>query len=523
MLQAFAQSASAQSINREITVDREIIPIERDARRLPLLPEVKLPALPAVELTPTQRVVATSVPPTVRLLDPARWTDPLAPPDARGYAVIAAGGPALNAGLSAGYRIVAKPATELNAWLQWNSNVYERKDMWWRTHAGTLGLDFAHRFGPASLLEASAVWAVDRFNMPWQSGYWQTSNRADLNLAWHSRAGGMKYNVMADYCHFAYAASPLRDLRGVRQNRFTVGADGWLPTSDASQAGVKVDLDLLSTVSGSTTGLVTLTPQWRIDLERFAFRAGPRIDLTFNGDKAVHIAPDVEIAWRPAGFFAIAARAGGGERLNPLSSLAQIAPRQVPYAACGMSHLPVTVGGEITIGPWRGAWLRIYGDWARVNNALMPQAAADGGIMWAQENLTGGRFGAEIGARLRSFAEITAVYSAAPGSYGKGWFTRYDRARHIASARLTLRPLPRLRIGVNYELRACRSMAAAGTNGVLTPLPNISDLGINASYAFTDRLNFFVNARNLLNRDAELTDLTVQQGINGSVGAQLRF
>ena len=141
MLQAFAQSAVAQGLNKEITVDREIVPVERDARRLPLLPEVKLPARPAVERTPTQRVVTTSVPPTVRLLDPARWTDPLAPPAARGYAVIAAGGPALNADLSAGYRIVAKPATSLSAWLQWNSNVYERNDSWWRTHAGTLGVD----------------------------------------------------------------------------------------------------------------------------------------------------------------------------------------------------------------------------------------------------------------------------------------------------------------------------------------------------------------------------------------------
>ena len=359
--------------------------------------------------------------------------------------------------------------------------------------------------------------------MPWNSGYWQTSNRADLNLAWHSRLGGMRYNVKAGYGHFAYAASPRKDLRGVRQNRIALGADGWLPTSDASFAGVKVDLDLLSTVRGTTTGILSLTPQWRLDLERFTFKAGPRIDLTFNGDKAVHVAPDAEIGWRPAGFFAIAARAGGGERLNPLAELAQIAPRQLPYAACGMSHLPLTVGAEITLGPWRGAWLRLYGDWAKANNALMPQAAADGGIMWVAENISGGRFGAEIGARLRSFAEITAGYSTAPGSYGKVYFGRYDRARHIASARLTLRPLPRLRIGVGYELRACRSMAIAGGNGALAPLSNISDLGINASYLFTERLSFFASARNLLNRDAELTDLTMQQGINGSIGASLLF
>lgn len=523
MLPALAQSAGAQSINREITVDREIIPVERDARRLPLLPEVKLPALPAMELAPTQRVVTTAVPPTVRLLDPARWTDPAAAPAARGYAVIAAGGPALNAGVSAGYRIVSKPATSLGAWMQWNSNVYERNDMWWRSHAGTLGVDFAHRFSAVSLLEASAAWAVDRFNMPWGSGYWQTSNRADMNLAWHSRVGGMKYNVKADYGHFAYAASPQKELRGVRQNRFTLGADGWLPTSDASFAGVKVDLDLLSTVRGSTTGIVTLTPQWRLDLERFSLKAGPRIDLTFNGGKAVHVAPDVEIGWRPAGFFAIAARAGGGERLNPLSALAQIAPRQIPYSACGMSHMPLSCGAEITIGPWRGAWLRLYGDWAKVNNAMMPMAAADGGIMWTPENISGGCLGAEIGARLRSFAEITAGYSAAPGRYGKVGLTRYDRARHVASAHLTLRPLPRLRIGVGYELLACRSMAVAGGNGALAPLSNISDLGIDASYRFTERLNFFVNARNLLNRDAELTDLTVQQGVSGSIGASLLF
>lgn len=508
--------AGAQDLNREITVDREILPVEADASRLPVLPQVDLPAIPTVSLSPTRVAVTTAVLPHVRQLDPVKADDPSAPPDARGYAVAGVGGPDFTADLSAGYRLVSTASTRVGAWLQWNSDIYSRNSARWRTHAGTVGVDAIHRFNANSLLEASASWAIDRFNMPRNVGYWQTSNRADIDLAWHSKTGGMNYNIKGAYGYFGYSDSPAELIDGMRQNRVGFGADGWLPTSDNGFAGVSVDLDLLNTVDAKTSGVVSLTPGWRFKNRVWTIVAGPRVDLTFNGDKALHIAPDVRLGFSPSSFFVVKLSAGGGEQLNPLASLAQLARRQSPCVAYGVSHVPVSVDGTITIGPLKGAWLSVFGGWAKANSWLMPEVMPDGGMAWMPQNLSGGKFGGEIGAAYRSIVELTARYTAASSSF----YLNRDRARHSLDVKLGLRPLAPLRITATYELRASRSITTAVG---MANLSNESMLSVNASYAFTRKLSVWINARNLLNRSSQQIDLTPVEGTGAMVGVSCLF
>ena len=546
----------AQDINREITVDRELLPVEKDARRLPLMPHVTLPDVEAVKLSTTQRAVTTDVPATVRRLDPAGWTDPDALAGSRGYLMAALGAPAFDGMLSAGYRLVDNKTTDLGAWLQWDSNVYSRKGEWYRTHAGALGIDVAHSFGGKSMIEGSFSWTIDRHNMPriGQHGYWLTSNRADVDAAWHSASGSLKYNIDARYGWFGYSSAgvdaPAGLSKGVSQHNFAVGADAWLPTSDHAQVGLMVDLDLLGSSAhafalpsagyaindGGTTGVLTLTPMWRLHTGVWTLALGPRIDITFNGDKAFHIAPDVEVGWTPSSFFAMTVRAAGGEHLNPISSLSQFALRQVPYAAPGMSHLPVTLDADVTVGPWRGMWLRLYGGWAKANSWAMPVEAgnlAGGGMLWENTDIAGGHVGAEVGAKVRSWLEVEACYTAATSGYDKAYYAYRYRARHVVDASISVRPVKPLNIKIAYQLRAGRAVyrSYAG-NGVLNHVPvahervglrNVSSLGVNVSYAVNSRLTVFARGENLLGRDAEMLDLSPEQGVHGMVGASLRF
>lgn len=553
---AVACCANAQDINREITVDRELLPVENDARRLPLIPEVSLPEVTPVRLSVTGRAVTTAVSPSLRRLDPAVWTGPDDMPQRRGYVSLGLGAPAFDGLLSAGYRLADTEATRVAAWMQFDSNVWSRLGSWWRTYGGAVGADAVHRFGSSSLLEASASWSVDRHNMPriGERRYWLTSNRADVSARWSSAAGSLDYTIGARYGWFGYAAPsvamPLRDLKGVRQNRFGASADAWLPTSDCAEAGLGIDLDLLGSsasavampggdflrAAGSTVGVLSVTPMWRLRSEAWTVAVGPRVQFTFNGGKAFHIAPVVEAAWTPSSFFAVGISAAGGEHLNTLADLSQEALRQMPWQALSMSHLPLTVGADITVGPWHGAWLRLFGGWAKANSWAMPAVpggALAAGIRWENTDISGGHLGAEIGAKVRSWLEVSASYTAAPSDYDTAWYLSRDRARHVVDARLTVRPLSLLTVDVSWQLRAGRALyvseAVSGPLGFtsysrdrLNP-GNVSLLTAGASYRVSQRLTVFARGENLLNRASFRLDLTPEQSARGLVGATLTF
>ena len=96
-----------------------------------------------------------------------------------------------------------------------------------------------------------------------------------------------------------------------------------------------------------------------------------------------------------------------------------------------------------------------------------------------------------------------------------------------------MRPVKPLNIKIAYQLRAGRAVyrSYAG-NGVLNHVPvahervglrNVSSLGVNVSYAVNSRLTVFARGENLLGRDAEMLDLSPEQGVHGMVGASLRF
>lgn len=524
-----AVGANAQDLNREITVEREISPVEKDAQRLPLLPELNLPAVKSTGLKAASRAVVTEIPGEALQLAPVERDDPEWIEPRRGYVMAGVGGPAFNGELSAGYMILDKERTRLGAWLQWDSEVYERGDAWWRMHQGTVGLDLLQRVGRNGLLDADLNWNFGRFNQPLGPAYWQTMNNVDGRVGWHSHAGGMTYDVVARYSHFAYAKPghecPDPQLTGIRQNRFGAEFAGSIAAGDNSRACLRVDLDLLHSSrnflsDAATRGILTLEPEWRLETRLWHIAVAPRINFSFNAGKFFHIAPKVTAAWTPSAMLAVDATLDGGERFNPLAELALLAPRQVPYMAYWLSHVPLTVDAGITAGPWRGAWIRLHGGWATANNWLMPTLWESNGIAWTETGVSGAHVGAGLGWRLRKLVEVTADYTTAPGSRDHANIRWRDRARHVVDARINVRPINALSVQLGYELRACRSL---WTDAGPLNLGNVSNLSLSATYALTPSLSVWLNGSNLLNRNCYAIDLTPAQGINATIGAALKF
>ena len=114
-----APCAMAEDIDTEIAIERQVVPEHRSASRLNLLPELQLPAVKQMRLNPSDRISSITIPAYMTTLDPASYATAADPYPWRGYAAIGYF-PAFNLGASAGYRILDRTATTLDAWLQYN-------------------------------------------------------------------------------------------------------------------------------------------------------------------------------------------------------------------------------------------------------------------------------------------------------------------------------------------------------------------------------------------------------------------
>lgn len=552
-------SASAQqTLTGEVTVNRAVTPVEREASRLNLLPAVSLPSLTNPGLSYSQRAVTTSVTPEAAAVEPPARVDSL---DAsrRGYVDLGVF-PLFNADLSAGYRVLRLPRTSLDAWMQYDGSVYraaypgDDHKSYWRDHSVVIGANVVHDMGRYGLISGSASYNFARVNGFAPSPYWVNSNRVDIEGSWSRSSDAVKIRGDIAYGHFGYnpIGVPAPDNRhGARDNRFSISGMGEMPVDEHSYLGVSLGLDLLASGrhyvsnydgdylprNGSTTGVVTLTPHYRYAINDFDIAAGPRFDFTFNGGKAFHIAPWVHAGWTaPSKLLAVGLELGGGEYFNSLASLADDVRRSVPFLSYGMSHIPVTVDADITFGPFKGAWARVFGGWARANSWLMPSlpAASMTAVEFQPENIKGFHGGIELGGSWRQLVKATFKWQTAPSGRRKGYYLWRDRARHVINANVTVMPLEKLDFEVSYELRACRSLYTVAvaplpdglgtvTTVAKTNLHNISQLNVGARYRYMPDLHFFVRGENLINHRALSLDATPAQRMTALVGATYIF
>lgn len=98
--------AVAQDLTKEITVEKDIVPIEREASRIDRLPQLRLPAVAMKRLSWSDRAVAAPVTASISTLAPAAYLSDMPRPEYRGY-VYAGYFPALQADISAGYRFLS--------------------------------------------------------------------------------------------------------------------------------------------------------------------------------------------------------------------------------------------------------------------------------------------------------------------------------------------------------------------------------------------------------------------------------
>lgn len=542
ILAGIGLSVSAQSLKKEITVERDIVPERREATRLSLTPKIVLAPVKAGQLNYTDRFQPVKVGGAISPLEPVAYGDSIYISPYRGYAAIGFF-PSFNLGASAGYRFIDDGTTRLNGWFQYDGTSYkgetatgEKIEDSFNRHDATIGFALTHKADESSTLDAAAGYTFSRYNNPiaWTDD--RTANRANLSVLWNSMTGDLKYNLGARYGFFGYndedgkeSCINLSGMAGADLDAgsrfrvdvdasFVINSEGALIVGDSGRnSDIIPDL---SRIEAFNHGMLTLIPAYGVQGETFDVQIGARIDLTYHAGKAFHIAPAVKAVLMPSPYFNLFVKADGGEHQNTLLSLFSV----IPYSESGYfyrnSHIPLNVEGGITIGPWQGAYAQLYGAYAIANDWLMPiqySKNCEFGLVDAK----GWKAGLAIGYSYSNYVDLRASVETAPQKYDRFYYMWRDRAKYVADLQLRITPISALDITAGWELRGKRMSYSYYKPSV--DLGDVSRVSAGALYRIDSQWSAFVRGENLLNKKYRLIGNVPAQGITGLAGVSYKF
>lgn len=572
-----ANASHAKDLKTEITVDRTVVPVEREAVRLGSLnPQLLPPAVKSPSISLADYTTPAEITRSATTLDPAAFAQQLVRSPYRGYAALGYF-PTFNLGASAGYKFIDNSRTRLGAWLQYDGYSYKSTvdgaKGSYSDNTATVGASLEQRVGSKSSLSAHLGYTFADIRLPDNfNSDPRKVNAFDADVAWWSRAGLVGYFAKAAFSHFGYNKGDnlytiydsgypsvnwwMENEKAAAENRVTVNAGvGYFGSSAVPRGGIDISADFISRSNGvevteketspgnfrnfvqpleaGTIGIVSLNPYYAFHSGTVHGRIGAKIDLSVAGEgKKFHIAPAVMLDWNASSQFAIYARIDGGERLNSLRSLFDYCPFVGGLWHYQRSHIPVTADLGLNFGPFKGFAARIFGGYAVANDWLMPQMAYVNSVRsgydvinYGAYDLKGWHAGVGLSYDWRSTVKADVTAETASNGADKAYYMWRDRAKYVIKASVEARPLPALKVGVGYELRTDRHNYYNAYDREMTALSlgSISNLSVSASYDVNDSFTVFARGENLLNRRYSLVTEIEAQGIKGLAGVAYKF
>ena len=566
--------AQAQDLNKEITIDRDIIPTERAAARPVVFPSLLPPVVSPVTLTMQPDLHPSAISPALTYYAPASTGGAFPATPFRGYVDLGYF-PTLDAGLSAGYAILDRKDTKLNVAVQLDTRDYKglsgtsTADFRFKTFDVGGKVDFMQRFGSFNTLRVGTDGAYSRTTLP---DYTAGNVRWHLNAAFDGRAGSVTYGVSAGGGIFNHTNSD-----ALHQTSMDFGA--YLRGNVTANAllGVRVegkflhfnhyytsDSLLLRTVfagdkntkpfdiqpGGKTVGQVDVIPAAEYNSGAFYGRAGVRLGFSVNGDKSFHAAPDVMLALNPASAFGAWVQLGGGVQTNSLEDMWQLSRYADPRLATSLSNVAFTGQLGVRVGPFYGASLTLTCDYAAANHWLMPTVlSADNTTynVWTPSRIRAWKAEARFEWQFRKLLNVALSYDAnLGGGQERHWLYWRDGARQVIGASLAVTPIRPLEINAGFTVRLDRGERSINGTEIIytewrgdehgqdyilgatagcrhTSLGDLSNLYAGASYRITEAFTAFARFDNILNKRTQLMFGVPSQGFTGLFGVGYKF
>ena len=519
LLAAFAlNGAYAQDntkLNKEITLEKDIAPIEKKAVKKNALPTVKKPAATGqkTSLGYSDLTTPIEVPTSIPTLLPYGYRTAHNFSDKRGYLDIGAGTQA-NFRVDFGYRLLDTESENLRFWFNHNSTwagknsskiiLEDENRLKQKYNDNALGVDYSRAVGNGTLT-LGAQFHVDNYNhyAGWktytplyQTGFsnetfsapfdWETEKQTfldfNVNAGWASqfmlRDNPLRYNVGLQYGHAAYDKSftNLYD-HGVHDNWGVLSLNGAYDITELTTAGLGIKGEYLrrgtKAKSGSDydlfdeVGMITLSPTYTI--------RGDMFKLQLDGP-AFRLSPNIRANLSLVDGFTVFANALGGKALGYRVPTHYANHRyDDPLLMYGSIYTPIDAEAGFKVGPYQGLSATVSLGYAIVKDQPGIWYRADSGVgqlplqtgLRSTYMVLDGRgyyLSASVNYKYRSLLEASAAIKYAPhdkelfvtDSHYNGYKLGVDRASTVANVDLKINPWRPLSFDVGLEYRGGR-------------------------------------------------------------------
>lgn len=593
ILAACAGNAGAQ-LHENVAVEGRYEPIVIETERINTYPTAMKFEMQTPDLKEETAGVVTGFQPSLLTMGFSGWQTTFRPTGQKGYIDLNLGS-WLNSNLSAGFRPLCDSRNILHLALQFNStSLYGIKNYpsgmtplsKKYLYDGTVSANWNHKFSKTVQMDASLAYRLAHFdyygslaasNSPavGKGAPDQTLNDIDFKVTFSgNRALPKGWYAGVGVRYFGYRSFYTSDfptsshIPGARETEISMKAGYAAPLNENSTLNIDADGELLLYAgnrflsepyyTNNNYGKFTFRPSYRYNNTNFNLKIGAVLDLTANasGDTPgtkysfFHIAPDVQLQARndKLGF-----RLGvtGGSRLMTLASREQLDYYQSPaLTSTQPMYTPLDAEATLSAGPFSGFFAEFGGGYditlhsplggmyqmllggysegfSSLGGNLMPTEYLKRGV-----NLHGAKLKLRLNYTYSTLLEAGGSLVFTPQNGETGVFNGYDRSKWIVDARISVRPIKKLRIDLDYNFKGERKIygyfansSAGGSDAPLTgiKLANISDLRAGVAYSITDRFNIYCRAANLLNRRIDFLPGLQSQGVTVCGGFDLIF
>ena len=395
-----------QNLNKEITLEKDIAPLEKKAVKKNELPKVKKPTATGqkTQLGYSDLTTPIEVPTTIPTLLPYGYRTAHNFSDKRGYFNVGAGTQA-NFAVDFGYRLIDEERENLGLWFNHNSTWNGKNQSKIITYAdnrnkqkyndNTLGVDYSRALdnGTLSLGLLSHIdiynyyggWNVydvktydqtgmdhlTRVTAPydWDSEK-QTFFNINLDAGWKSqfmlRDNPLRYNIGLQFGHASHD-KPFNELykKGVHDNWGIFSLGGAYDLTELTTAALDIKGEYLRRGTKAKTssvddlsdnaGMITLSPTYTIRGDMFKLQLGVNAQFSFNDGAAFRLSPNVRANVALVDGFSLFANVLGGKTLGyRLDNHFMDYRYDNPLLIYGSLYTPIDAEGGIKIGPIQG-------------------------------------------------------------------------------------------------------------------------------------------------------------------------
>ena len=470
-----AQAQDNTKLNKEITLEKDIAPLEKKAVKKNELPKIKQPATTGhkTALGYSDLTTPIEVPTSIPTLLPYGYRTAHNFSDKRGYLDLGVGTQA-NFRMDFGYRIINEEREKLGVWLNhnstWNgknsskvidSNENRNKQ---KFNDNVLAVDYSKAIGTGTL-SLSAKAHIDNYNYygGWNAvdvnGFDETGQEYPLHLnsaydwdkekqtfvdfhinaGWKSRFDFLNkplfYNVGLQYGHAAYD-KPFNDIykHGAHDNWGILNLGGTYNINELTTAGLVIKGEYLSRGAKARTsseydlfdeaGLITLSPTYTIHGDMYKLQLGANVHLNFSDGAVFRLSPNVRFNLALIDGFTFYANALGGKLLGYRVPTHYTNHRyDLPQLLYGSIYMPIDAETGFKIGPFQGLSAKLSVGYAIVKKQpgicyynVNPMLALATGMMSTYKVIDGRGYwiGAELNYKYRSLIEVAMNFKYAP-------------------------------------------------------------------------------------------------------------